>query len=125
MRWFVRVVGVVVAAALLLLVAATGLSAKDYGTLAFWAAPSHIGYCGRQFDKAHGSTYGTTRYFVQRDTGSTAGVRWQRIGRTFGLRPIYATMLVHPVRGGVCAGTLFVPLAGHGHYVEYELSGGP
>ena len=124
-RWLVRTVAVAIAALFILGFVAAGLSAKDFGTPAFWAAPARIEYCGRRYDRSHGSVYGTASDFVRRGTGSTTGVRWQRVGRTFWLRPVYATVLVHPVPNELCAGSLFVPIAGHARYAEYELSGGP
>ena len=125
MRWIRRIVVVALVILFTSGLVAVALSAKDYGTPAFWAAPDRINYCGRRYDRGPGSVHGTARYFVHRDTGSTAGVRWQRIGRTFVLRPIYATVLLHPMAKTLCAGSLFVPIIGRGNYVEYELSGGP
>ena len=100
------------------------LSARDYGTFAFWAVPNRIDYCGRRYDRAPQSVHGTHRFFSARDTGSTSGTKWREIGRTFALRPIYGTLLLHPVDNGVCAGTLFVAISGRGNYVQYALSGG-
>ena len=104
---------------------AAGLSARDYGTAIFWAAPARINYCGRRYVRAPETVHGAPRFFTARDTGTTAGTTWRRIGRTFASRPIYATVLVHPANNGLCAGTLFVPASGRGNYVEYALSGGP
>ena len=126
----VRIVVGIFAALLVVLgvygVVAAGLSQRDYGTMAFWAAPDRIDYCGRRYYRGPGSENGTARSFFARDTGTTAGVRWQRVGHTFALRPIYATVkLVHTVPGEPCAGRLYVPIVGRGKYVEYDLSGGP
>jgi hypothetical protein len=124
-----RGVGLVVAALVGLAcaysLAAAALSARDYGTVAFWAAPDRIDYCGRRYYRAPRTVHGTPRFFAARDRGTTAGTTWRMIGRTFALRPIEATVLVHPVNNVLCAGTLFVPSVGRGNYAQYELSGGP
>ncbi len=102
---------------------AAGLSAKDYGTVAFWGTPDHITYCGRDYNRSSTSVHGTPEHFVYLDRG--APTHWKRIGRTFAMHPIYATVLVQPVPGQLCAGTLYVPTHRSGSYVSYELSGGP
>jgi hypothetical protein len=104
---------------------AAALSRRDYGTFAFWGAPDRINYCGRRYVRAAKTVHGTPQYFAARDTGTTAGTTWRMIGRTFALRPIEATVLVHPVNNVLCAGNLYVPTFGSGNYAEYELSGGP
>jgi hypothetical protein len=48
---------------------------------------------------------------------------WQRIGRTFALHPIYATVLDNPSPGNLCAGDLFIEASGKGNYIRYEMSG--
>jgi hypothetical protein len=104
-------------------VVVAGMSAKDFGTFAFWSAPDRITYCGRDYLRDPGSVRGTPQHFVYLDRG--APTRWRQVGRTFALHPIYATVLVHAVPGTLCAGTLYVPTDGSGAYVRYELSGGP
>jgi len=120
-----RVAALVVAALVLGVGGCAALSARDYGTFAFWAAPNRIDYCGRRFVRSSAPVHGTPRFFTARDTGTTSGTDWRKIGRTFALRPIYATVLLHPAKNGVCAGTLFVGASGRGSYVQYVLSGGP
>lgn len=70
------VVGVLAVVLIVGLIAA-GLSAKDYGTPAFWAAPHRINYCGRQYHRNAGAVHGTPRYFVYLDR--SVPTRWQRI----------------------------------------------
>src|SRR4051794_32292882 len=122
-RWAARVVVAVLVVLLGLMVVAVGRSAKDYGTPAFWAAPDRINYCGRQYHRNAGAVHGTPRYFVYLDRN--VPTRWQRIGRTFALRPIYATVMVHPTPGKLCAGDLYIATSGRHKYIGYELSGGP
>jgi hypothetical protein len=118
-----RILGVLLAILAVFSIVMAGLSDKDYGTPAFWAAPSHINYCGREFHRNAGSVHGTPKYFVYLDRG--APTSWQRIGRTFALHPIYATVLDNPVPGKLCAGNLYIRASGTGNYIRYELSGGP
>ena len=110
-RWIVRIVVGVLVMFLALGLVAAGLSAKDYGTPAFWAPPDRINFCGR-------------RYY--RDSHAIVRNRatWRPIGHTFGLRPIYADHPTRPVPGSVCTFVLYVgrPFGG---YSEYDLSGGP
>ena len=55
---------------------------------------------------------GTPKYFVYLDRG--APTHWRRIGRTFALHPIYATVLDDPVPGSLCAGDLYIHASGKG-----------
>src|SRR6266566_1923507 len=49
MRWIARVVGGVMVVLLVIALVAAGLSARDYGTPSFWAAPDRVNYCGRRY----------------------------------------------------------------------------
>lgn len=121
-RW-IAAFRVLVGAVCCALIVLSGLSAKDYGTLSFWSAPDRINYCGRQYHRNAGSVHGTPNYFVYLDRN--VPTRWQRIGRTFALSPIHATVMVHPTPGKLCAGDLYIPTSGRDNYIRYELSGGP
>src|SRR3954468_18584037 len=119
-RWAARVVVVVLVVLLGLMVVAVGRSTKDYGTPAFWAAPDRVNYCGRRYYRIAKTVNGSPTEFVHSQPGTT----WRAIGRTFGLRHIYATVVPHPQANVLCAGSVYVarPLGG---YTAYDLSGGP
>jgi len=63
-RWVIRFVVCVAGVVFVGAVIVAGLSAKDYGTVAFWGTPSHVKYCGRQYHRNSGSVHGTPMHFV-------------------------------------------------------------
>lgn len=89
-----------------------------FGTFAFWGMPERIDYCDRRYYKA-GEVEGSPREFVALVSGRR---EWQRIGRTYAARPIYA--VVQADQDPVCTMELYVP-RGDGKYRRYGISGGP
>ena len=103
-------------------VVATGLSARDYGTVAFWHTPDRINYCGRRYF-AGGTEQGSAAAFTA-EVDPRAEPHWQTVGHTFSLRPIQAPVAHRRVLSPVCAVVLYIPV-GNGRYRSYALSGSP
>lgn len=101
--------------------AATVLSRINYGTAAFWKAPTRIEFCGRRYYN-EGTVTGTPASLM--GPYPAAREHWTEIARTFSLRPIYAGVVASHSRTGVCAMILYVP-AGGDRWWSYPLSGGP
>lgn len=98
------------------------LSAKDYGTPAFWSLPKHVGYCGRQYEE-QGTQTGNPALFTSQDSAS--GARWTFISWTFSGRSVYAVVApLHPPAEAVCTMEIYIPVGGS-QWATYTLSGGP
>lgn len=89
-----------------------------FGTFAFWGMPERIDYCDRRYYKA-AEAEGSPRKFVALVSGRR---EWQRIGRTYTARPIYA--VVQADLDPVCTMELYIPSGDH-KYRRYAITGGP
>ncbi len=56
---------------------------------------------------------------------STAACQLAGNGSTHLRAELYATVMVHPTPGKLCAGDLYIATSGRDSYIRYELSGGP
>ena len=98
------------------------LSAKDYGTPAFWSLPKHIGYCGREYYD-QGTRTGNPRLFTAQN--GAVGAQWTFLSWTFGGDSIYAAVAPqHAPDDTVCTMELYIPMTGS-KWETYVLSGGP
>jgi hypothetical protein len=96
------------------------LSAKDYGTPAFWRLPRHIGYCGRMYQD-QGARTGNPRIFTAQN--GALGAKWTFLSWTFGGDSIYAAVAPqHPPDDTVCTMELYIPITGS-KWETYVLSG--
>jgi hypothetical protein len=97
------------------------LSAKDYGTPAFWRLPRHIGYCGREYHD-QGARTGNPRIFTAQN--GAVGAKWTFLSWTFGGDSIYAAVAPQHSPDNACTMELYIPITGS-RWETYVLSEGP